>query len=323
MPSHLLMKIKCPSCNISYRRAPGSRTGITKFGQFYRKSDRKTVQRYFCRPCKRHFSVATLSPCYRQKKRHINSKVVQLLVGGVSQREGSKILGITRNTFVRKFMFTGAAAQSKLHAFHAGYPRSQVIEFDDMETFEHTKCKPVAITIAVEFKSRRILDYQVSKMRPKRPLTPDLLSKYGDRQDQRKQARAKLFSNLQSLISPNCVIKSDQNPHYPLDVKKFFPQSNHKAYISRRACIVGQGELKSAAFDPLFSLNHTCAVLRARTSRLIRKTWCTTKKMERLHLHLGLVILHHNSNLKLCRDFQQFKEPVDKIPRGNSPPGWA
>ncbi len=320
---HLYMKIKCPSCQTPYKRTPGSRTGVSKFGQFYRKSDRKTVQRYICRPCERHFSVATLSACYRQKKRHLNSKVVQLLVGGVSQREGAKILKVTRGTFVRKFLFTAKAAQTKLRHFHIPFPKSQIIEFDDMETFEHTKCKPIAISIAVEHRSRRILGYQVSKMRPKRNLSTSLQSKYGERQDQRRKARAKLFSELQSLVHPSCVIKSDQNPHYPPDVRKFFPQSKHKTYLSRRSCIVGQGELKSATFDPLFSLNHTCAVLRARTSRLIRKTWCTTKKMERLDLHLALVVLHHNSNLKLPKHIQHSKEPVDKIPRGNSPPGWA
>ncbi|MEQ1722809.1 MAG: hypothetical protein ABL930_06505, partial [Pseudobdellovibrio sp.] len=59
-----------------------------------------------------------------------------------------------------------------------------------------------------------------------------------------------------------------------------------------------QGELKKIGFDPLFSLNHTCAMMRAKVSRLIRRTWNTTKKPERLSEHLALAVLHHNLNLK-------------------------
>jgi len=43
----------------------------------------------------------------------------------------------------------------------------------------------------------------------------------------------------------------------------------------RRECVVGQGELKGGGFDPLFSLNHTCAMIRAHVSRLFRRTWNT------------------------------------------------
>jgi hypothetical protein len=58
--------------------------------------------------------------------------------------------------------------------------------------------------------------------------------------------------------------------------------------------LTGQGELKVGGFDPIFSLNHTCAMLRANINRLFRKTWCTTKKMEMLEHHLAIYALYHN-----------------------------
>ena len=44
-----------------------------------------------------------------------------------------------------------------------------------------------------------------------------------------------------------------------------------------KAAITGQGELKKKQRDPLFSINHTLAMLRANINRLVRRTWCTTK----------------------------------------------
>jgi hypothetical protein len=60
---------------------------------------------------------------------------------------------------------------------------------------------------------------------------------------------------------------------------------------------VGQGELKSGGFDPLFSFNHTAAMLRANINRLVRKTWCTTKRIDRLEAHIALYVQFHNREL--------------------------
>ena len=114
----------------------------------------------------------------------------------------------------------------------------------------------------------------------------------------RPLARAKLFTRIHKYIKHDAIIKSDENPHYLIDIKRFFPGAKHQTYKGRKSSLGGQGELKKVGFDPIFSLNHTCAVLRYRTSRLIRKTWNTTKKKERLSLHLALIVLHHNLNLK-------------------------
>jgi len=280
------------------------RTGLVKYGSFYRTSDRKKVQRFYCRVCKLHFSTATHSMNFNQKKRQFNHKVTRLLVAGVSQREGCKILQINRKTFVRKFILMGFRAKEKLLKENKElYPKSINLQFDDMETFEHTKCKPLSITLAVEESSRRILDYQVSQMPAKGLLAKISRKKYGLRADHRKAARKKLFLNLQNFVQPRCIIKSDENPHYPKDVKKYFPKSEHKVYKGRRGAIVGQGELKKIGFDPIFDLNHTCATLRARMNRLFRRTWCTTKKPERLDLHLAITALFHNRNLKPLSTF--------------------
>jgi hypothetical protein len=185
----------------------------------------------------------------------------------------------------------------QMRQFNLKFPLAEKIEFDDLETFEHTKMKPISVTLAVESLSRRILGFNVSSMPAKGLLAKKAFKKYGPRRDERTKGRNNLFCSLRGLVKPDAIIKSDQNPHYPTDVKRHFPKASHIAIKGTRGVITAQGELKKTVFDPLFSLNHTCAKLRADINRLIRKTWCTTKKIERLRLHLAMYSHYHNLSL--------------------------
>ena len=197
---------------------------------------------------------------------------------------------------MRKFLFLSLEARFRLRAENFKKKKAETIEFDDLETFEHTKCKPLSVTLAVESKTRRILGVEVSSMAAK-GLLVEKAKKYGKRKDGRRKARKSLFKSLKDVVVEGVEIKSDSNPHYASDVKEFFPGSIHKRYLGKRGSLGGQGELKKVKFDPLFSLNHTCAMLRANINRLVRKTWCTTKRADRLEMHLILYADYHNQHL--------------------------
>lgn len=170
------------------------------------------------------------------------------------------------------------------------------MEFDDVETFEHSICKPLSILLAVDSK-RRILGLRVARMRAKGHLAKIARKKYGVRPDERAEKRAELFTELKEILHPSVILKSDMNPHYGPDVEAHFPEATHVTFKGRRGRVVGQGELKRGGFDPLFTLNHTAAMLRANINRLFRRTWCTTKKPEMLELHLALYAINHNFRL--------------------------
>jgi hypothetical protein len=176
-------------------------------------------------------------------------------------------------------------------------PKAKIIEFDDLETFEHTKCKPLSVTLAVEYKTRRILSLEVSRMSSNGKLAAKSRALYGKRKDERRIGRKRLLTSLKGLVAEDALIKSDQNPYYARDVKRYFPKATHQRFKGRRGSSTGQGELKKGKFDPLFSLNHTCAMLRANVNRLFRKTWCTTKRADRLYAHLILYAHFHNTML--------------------------
>ena len=278
----------CPLC----------RTGLVRSGSFRRKHDQKRIQRYICRGCRRTFSDSTFCAVYKQKKPYLNSFIFGVLVGGFSQRETAKYLHINRKTVVRKFLFLGHECVRALWISNRTFPKVDKMQFDDMESFEHTRCKPVSITLAVQRQSRRILGFRVSQMPAKGRLSKISRQKYGPRKDFRPQARQQLFTELKDLLADRVEIESDMSPHYPKDVKAHFPNSIHRTYKGRRACVVGQGELKRGGYDPLFSLNHTAAMLRANINRMIRRTWCTTKKIKCLNLHIAMYAFSHNSRLE-------------------------
>lgn len=293
-----MIHIKCPKCSAKFRRSKKFNHIIKKAGFYKRKSDRKSIQRYYCRQCRCGFSCATFARCYNQKKRHINSLTERLLSAAVSLRESARILKVNRKTVVRKLIFIGTQAALDLSTFNKRLPKATAITYDDLETFEHTKCKPVSVGLMVEEGTRRVLGFNVAKMPAKGLLAKISVKKYGKRIDERNQKRAELFRETKSFVHDQAIIKSDECPYYLNHIKKYFPNACHQTFKGRASAIVGQGELKKVGFDPLFSINHTCATFRYRASRLVRRTWNTTKQVERLRLHLAIIALHHNRNLK-------------------------
>jgi hypothetical protein len=268
---------------------------IIKRGHFIRLHDKALIQRYRCMTCKTNFSEVSNHPCKYQKKPYLNHSIFEQLVSGTSQRRLAKLLRVNKKTVVRKFVFLGKYANQALRdATHLKDKKFSNIQFDDMESFEHSKCKPISITLVVEEKTRFILGFRTASMPAKGLLVKKALKKYGKRKDERAQKRKELFQQLKPYINREGTIKSDENPHYPKDVRRFFPGIKHLVYKGRRGCVVGQGELKAGGFDPIFSFNHTAAMLRANINRLFRRTWNTTKKIKALEWHIALYCWYHN-----------------------------
>ena len=282
---------------------PGLGSGrIVRKGYFRRSSDGKVIPRFFCRDCRRTFSHASRSPCFGQKKRGLNEKIRRLLCSGVSQRRIALLLGISRTTVERKFLFLAERARVEhgkfLHSLaRAGVLPARALQFDEMESFERSKCLPISIPLAVLPSSRKILGVGVASMPARGPLAELSRKKYGKRADERAREASLLLYSLVLKVVPNVEILTDQNPKYPAWIRRELPHAVHRTTKGRRGCIVGQGELKKIGFDPLFSLNHTAAMIRANVNRLFRRTWCTTKRKDRLLAHLLIYTHFHNEKL--------------------------
>jgi transposase-like protein len=289
---------QCPNC-------AALRPYIVRDGFFYRADDSQFIQRLKCKVCAKKFSAATSKPTYRQKKRRINHIVRRSFASNMCPRDIAELVGVNVKTVMARMLWQAALSREKnkrfLREYVDQYGPIKTVQFDDLLTFEHTKCKPLSVPVAVIDGVRVPIGFRVASIPAFGHLAAISRKRYGPREDQSRRERQALFEELKSILPPDVRFKTDGHEHYATLIKQHFPDAIHSVYKSSRGAVVGQGELKKIAFDPLFSVNHTFATVRAKVNRLNRRTWCTTKKPERLADHLDIFIDVFCDRLKLLK----------------------
>ena len=257
------------------------------------------IQRFRCKFCRTRFSAATGTLEFGQKKRRVNAPLSRLLGSGVSLRRAAILLKVNRKTVERKLRYLGKKARRDNKKFKKKVANLKALstQFDDLITKENSKLKPLSISLAVDAERRFILGAEVSQIPSFGHLSKRAKKKYGPRKCYHKAGLERLFKSIENLVDENAIIRSDEHQKYPAFVRRYFPHAHYEVFKSERACVAGQGELKKVKRDPLFTVNHTCAMLRANINRLIRKTWCTTKDRNRLKDHVDLFISFYNQKL--------------------------
>ncbi len=274
----------CPSFTLG-------KTQFIKKGFFTVKRTNQRVRRFQCKKCLSTFSSRTFKPDFRHKKPDLNFKLAQLLVEGASLRACSRILGLTYFNTYLKFLWLQKIVNLKRGSFSW---TAQKLQFDELETIHHTKCKPLSVALIVN-ERYELLGAQVAEMPAKGRLAEFSRAKYGPRLDQRPEKLKSLFTDLKrSLSEAPLLIESDQKPGYSKIVQEFFPNSSYKQHCRAEKVRLQDRlheKLQKRTFDPLFAINHKCALLRSHIKRLTRRSWCTTKKPENLQLHLDLFVM--------------------------------
>lgn len=283
------MNPRCPKCLHTHTHANGT---------FFRKSDSKTIKRWRCSACRHGFSQATLSTCYRQHKRRINPVVRKLFVSGVSQRRMCLILNVTRKTIKRKLAFLGIESKQRNQNLIKTIAQEELrhIQMDELITYEHTKLKPVSLSVATT-KSRLILAGEICRIPAFGHLAKLSRAKYGKRPNEIRATLNRFMEQLSAILPEHGRIDSDEHHLYPDVIKRHLPHWQHRRYKSKRSSSAGLGELKLRGYDPLFSINHTLAMLRANMNRLFRRSWNTTKCLESFMHHFWIYVDFHNTRL--------------------------
>lgn len=265
---------------------------VIKAGRFFRHDDSRWVQRFRCRRCGRNFSSSTNKDTCWQKRRRYNESIRWLYALKVSQRGIARFLKVDRKTIAFRLPFLGKRAKNYLDSISITGLRS--VQFDEMQSSIHSKCKPVAIPMVVDAKTRMILALGVASMPAQPPLVDKAMRRYGPRSDDREEAIIRVLNRVRPMLAHGAQITTDSAFRYPIPIRKHLPDAIHLTVKGRKSSAGGQGELKKIGFDAIWSFNHTAAMVRDGVSRLIRKTWCNSKKMERLLDHLYIYAQHHN-----------------------------
>ena len=275
----------------------GNTEKFYKSGSFRRSSDRRVIQRYKCAICGKSRSAATDKPDVHQNKRQLNEPLRKLLSSNISKRRAALVLSLSRTTVDRKCQYLAEQSALKFDAYWSEKGPVSSWQFDELQTIEHSKLKPLSVVMAVESKTRKIMGFEVSEMPATGHLARRSRLKYGPRRDLRKQGLENLLQTIQARSIASAQIRSDQCQFYQSSIRRYFKDAKYRQFKGEKATVCGQGELKKVVRDPLFGINHTFAMLRANINRLIRKTWCTTKDPCRLKDHLMIYAHFHNTEL--------------------------
>ncbi len=286
----------CPNNSCPFHQKS---TQVIKDGFYFRKDDSRKIPRFQCKVCLKKFSSSTSTLEWKQKKRRVNHPLYQLFSSGISQRRAAIILNLHNTTVARKLDYLAKKADVNHQDLIQKLKKDQVshLQFDDLITSEHTKLKPLSVSVAVDAKRRFILGIKVSTIPSFGHLSKLSKLKYGKRKSSHLEKLRELFAEIKPVFKENLLIETDEHKRYSEVVREFFPNSNHQTYKGERGAVAGLGELKKVVFDPLFKINHTCAMLRANVNRIFRRTWCTTKKKEKLEQHLKIFAQFYNQTL--------------------------
>src|SRR5690606_32394377 len=118
-------------------------------------------------------------------------------------------------SIARRLVRFGSIAKVNLEHSQKTMPPIEELMFDEMESFEHTKCKPLTIPIAVETKTRRVICLKVARIPAKGKLAEISRKKYGPRPCKRRRALAWSFLRVARCSTPEIKISTDESRHYP------------------------------------------------------------------------------------------------------------
>lgn len=253
-----------------------------KKGWLKNKKENKKIRQYQCKSCKARFSVNSIKDTKWQKKPDLNQKIMDLYCEGNTLRGIARILYTDYRTVVRKWRFMAGKARVKhLTTLEFGEIVTKYIQFDQMETFEHTKEKPLGIALSIRPKTGQILSAKVCRI-PIRALTISKeKSKAYNKKTDRREAFYKMLSETKQCLDQGYSVLSCDGEHQVVKMAKLMcPESLIESHVQDYA--------------GMWRLNHTCAKLRHHLSRLTRKTWATTKDRKFLQMHLDLFIAYQN-----------------------------
>jgi transposase-like protein len=283
-----------PECSTSYSFQYHRR------GTFTRACDGRKVQRFQCKKCKRTFSTQTFRVDYRLRRPALDGRIFGELVSKVTQRQIARRLDCARRTVARRLEVFGKHCQAfherLMHARGQTRPWQGRFLLDELETYEHNRrLRPVTVPVLVHKPSHCILHTAVGTLPPRKPLSKANQKKLeqmelleGKRRSESRARVSECFDVLRSVLPTTGIVtvNTDEKHTYRVLLKKTFgDRLVHETTHSKEP---------RSYWNPLFVVNHTCAMLRDGLSRLVRRSWAVSKQREKLEWHLWIYIAWRN-----------------------------
>ena len=265
-----MRKIKCPHCESDNNRKRG-----------FMKSKRGKTARYECKDCNKTFTKRTGTINYRHRKQELRDKLKTLYCEGMSLRAIARAEKINYKTVVRYFLENAEASKSKVtKALDKGSIYTSYIQFDELETFEHTKKRPLGVQVSIRWKTGEIISTKVCKIPVKALSVSKTYIQQWNQNIDRSHALKAVFKETKKAFNKTHATVVCDKARQPLKIaNEVCPEHNVN--------IVGSDQ-RNKRIDLVF------LKMRQDISRLRRKTLATTKRRANLQKHLDLYTDYHN-----------------------------
>lgn len=275
--------VRCVNPECPYHLNP-PKDFLAKRGKYKIKATGKIVQRYLCKHCGASFSNRNTAPD-RGQRRDINKALFGFVCSGITIRRAALLLEVSVNT-VRERMawLADRAREAHSRALADGSMLTEYAQFDEMETFLHSKAKPLTIAIVVRAKTGQILSIKVGRIPTKGKLAKKGKA-MGWTVNDGPLARANALREAAQSIHPGATIACDGFPTYPAEIR---------ANVGKGVTVNAQPFDPNGGFDPMFRLNHVCAKIRADVACMARETWTTTKRVDALQDRMDIYVAWNN-----------------------------
>lgn len=247
--------------------------GIRKKGTM--KTKRGSAQRYQCKACLKTFTDRTGSLNYRKRKQELRKKISQMYCERMSLRGISRTLGISINTVTKYFRESAdrASIKNKKRIAQGGLV-TRFMQFDQLETYEHTKRRPVGIQVSIRHKTGEIISAKAGFI-PIRALT--VSKAYSEKWNKRASKSSHVFEMLwesrKALDETGALVSCDRD--------------NKQVYLLKQLYTAPQLTLSPSSAENK-RIDRVFRRMRQDISRLGRKTLSTTKRLKNLQRHLDL-----------------------------------
>ena len=200
---------------------------------------------------------------------------------GMSLRAIGRVLNINRKTVTQYFIeASGRAEVAHLKALEKGNIITRHVQFDELETFEGGRRRPLGVELAVRVKTGQIISARVARIPMKNFTVPARVKIQAREASTRSQKMAEMMFDIQKTLPCRSLITCDHAKINSRMVNEMLPGNKLQTY---------EGTSKE-----LWRVNYTCLKLRQDVSRLRRATLATTKRKANLQRHLDLYIAYNN-----------------------------
>ncbi|MDE0150949.1 MAG: hypothetical protein OXK80_00410 [Bdellovibrionales bacterium] len=122
------------------------------------KTKRGSTPRYKCNDCGKLYTKRTNTLNYRKRKQHLRETITQMYCERMSLRGIARTLGIDIKTVVRYFLENAEVSKAKNRKrLDTKDLVTSYVQFDQLETYEHTRKRPIGIQISIRHKTGEII----------------------------------------------------------------------------------------------------------------------------------------------------------------------